>query len=1244
MDKLKVVSLNVRGIRGNKRHAIFRWLVDKQYDICLLQETYCTKSFISTFNRGWPGKVIHCTSDSSHSRGVCIMFKRDLDCKIIDVHRSDNGRMILANIDINGNIYSLINVYCPNDMKERVDFFGNISIWINKYVLNTSKLIIGGDFNCVNERNDRHNNSIDKSTMELCKLKTVHGLIDIWRKQHIDKVSFTYIDPSSRGYNARIDFFLCSDCIAPCIANSNISHAPTPDHKAVDICIKLSNKTRGKGYWKMNVSVLQDEQYIKSMELLIKDTFEEYENYINKPSLWEFMKIRIKNLTIKYCVSKAQGKQNTISILEEKINHIDSILATREDIKLDIERREIKQDLETLYYEKAIGYQIRSRAKWVESGERSTRYFLGLEKSRQSKNVIESLKNEHGDVASEDRDILEVARKFYMNLYRTDESSEVEIEHYFDSVHLDKTLDINEQLTCEGDVSYTECEQAVKNMKSNKSPGLDGICVEFYQIFWPLIGQLLVDVFNQGYKEGNLTKSQRTAVMSLIHKKDDKEDIGNYRPISLTNVDYRILAFVLANRLQSVIGKVINNDQTAYIKGRYMGYNIRLINDVIDYYDLLSKPGILLSIDFKKAFDSVEWNFIYKTLQAFNFGESFIRWVKTIYNCPEACIKNNGYISNSFELTRGIRQGCPVSSLLFILCAEILALKIRKCPSLKGFEFGIHEKPTKIVQYADDAMLFINDKAELCSAINVLRMFGQISGTKLNLTKCEGMWLGKDKQYQRTCSLFGIKWPKVMRCLGIYVGHDKLLNEKLNWFDKLDEIRQLLSLWSARDLSIYGKVQIIKTFAVSQLVLVASLLPVPKDIVTEINRMFFKFIWKGKDKLKRLKLINSHDKGGVNMVDISSMFESLKASWIHRISAADPTQSSWVQLANYFLKKLCDINTIKCFSVDRSSILPVLKDLHPFYREVVCSYSYANYVSFETFCDNIFDQPLWGNRFIHVNLKGRKNVLFLRNWIRSGINKIGDLRLDYGKVDPTYLYRTIEKQTNIHTEIALVKKALEPYQEVLANRQGIDHERIIPSRLVKSKDFYVRLIDVKCGDIHLNDMCGNLYELCNGSNTIVEDSFKNQLCSKIEIKLKEFNFKIMHGILPCNTNLMKWRIKDSNVCDLCDDSQSIEHLLFSCRRATYLWNLVNDVYNMSVVFKDIVCGVEDLQYRYIITLLAFLLYKEWLLSSLENRTRCTNFPYHFYIRELKLRERIYAYNEVYLDLSPIIHCLENMIM
>ena len=994
----------------------------------------------------------------------------------------------------------------------------------------------------------------------------------------------------------------------------------------------------------MNISVLKDEEYRLGIESLIVKTLDEYSDHVDQVKLWEFLKTRIKNFTISYCISKSNFKHNEAKRLEQRIDYIDSVLATRQDANLITERRECKQELDDLYCQKAKGYQIRSRAAWVELGEKSTKYFLGLEKCRQQNNTIRSLKDQYGNVKLLDKDILNVASNFYESLYKTEEPSKRNVHKYIDDIELEKVLTEGDQQMCEGDISYNECEQAVKDMKGNKSPGLDGICVEFYQTFWPLIGKLLVDVFNQCFHVGKLPQSQRVAVMSLIFKKGDKDNISNYRPISLTNTDYRILAFILANRLQNVIGKVVSLDQGAYIKGRYMGYNTRLVSDIVDYYDKLNKPGIILSVDFSKAFDSLEWEFMFKTLKALNFGPSFIGWIQTIYNCPEACIKNNGYLSETFHLTRGIRQGCPVSSLLFILSVEMLAVNIRKCTSLKGFDFGVPQKPVKISQYADDLIAFLNNKDELSTILNILNKFGNLAGTKLNVSKCEALWLGSLKQYQNNCTLFGIKWPKALRCLGLFFGHDEELTEKLNWLDKLDKIDQLLSLWSRRDLSLYGKVQIVKTLALSQVVHVASILPIPKTIQFQLNSMLYKFVWSGKDKVKRDKIIRPYDKGGLNMVDVESMFMALKAAWLYRITISDPTESSWVQLANYFMRQLVGSNNVLDFILDKNIVLPVLKDIHPFYREVILGYSFANDVSHEVFCDNIFGQSLWGNRFVNVLVKRKKNALFLRNWIRSGVRKIGDLVFNNGVPDENYIYGTIQNQTNIHAEIVLVKKALKPYIHLLRNNAALRNHNTNPMRtMTKSRDIYAKLISNKFKDNSLDDFYPKLSELCTTIGIPLDEAFRNLLCSKIEIKLKEFNFKVVHDILPCNVNLVRWRKGESVSCDICECRHTIEHLLFSCHRATYIWNLVKNVYNIDVLYINLKCGFSNIesQTSHMICLLAFLLYKEWLLHSLSKKERSVHFPFQFYINELLLRDKIYKTCGKDINLLPMIESLQN---
>lgn len=166
----------------------------------------------------------------------------------------------------------------------------------------------------------------------------------------------------------------------------------------------------------------------------------------------------------------------------------------------------------------------------------------------------------------------------------------------------------------------------------------------------------------------------------------------------MTNTDYKIIAFIFARRLQKVIDEYISNEQTAYIKGRFIGTNARLILDIFEYCENNNQEGLLLFLDFEKAFDSVEWNFLFKTLETFNFGTNFINWIKILYKNPIFRLKNNGWISRTCQMHRGIRQGCPISALLYLFVAEILSDKIKNNGLINGFTVKNLEKEIKNIQ------------------------------------------------------------------------------------------------------------------------------------------------------------------------------------------------------------------------------------------------------------------------------------------------------------------------------------------------------------------------------------------------------------------------------------------------------------------------------------------------------------------------------------------------------------------
>ena len=339
-------------------------------------------------------------------------------------------------------------------------------------------------------------------------------------------------------------------------------------------------------------------------------------------------------------------QKNDIKLLENSINDSDEKIhncceSAQILTVMVLERRHLKEQLDALYQNKAIGAQIRSKVRFVEEGERSTEYFWAVEKQRQNNNCIKALRDK-GITYSEDDEILNVASKFYTKLYTSKTQSVDAINEFLDKVNLPE-LSPERQNSCEGIISQQECEDALKKIKSNKSPGDDGIPTEFYKTFWNEISSLLVHVYNKSFENKILPLSMRKSVITLIHKKEDKTNIENYRPISLTNTDFRILACVLASRLQRVINDIVGPDHTAYIKGRFIGSNVRLVQDVFDLYNKKKLSGLFMFVYFEKAFDSIEWAFLFRTLAKFNLGCDFQQWVKLLYTSPVASVKNNGY-------------------------------------------------------------------------------------------------------------------------------------------------------------------------------------------------------------------------------------------------------------------------------------------------------------------------------------------------------------------------------------------------------------------------------------------------------------------------------------------------------------------------------------------------------------------------------------------------------------------------
>jgi hypothetical protein len=258
--------------------------------------------------------------------------------------------------------------------------------------------------------------------------------------------------------------------------------------------------------------------------------------------------------------------------------------------------------------------------------------------------------------------------------------------------------------------------------------------------------------------------------------------------------------------------------------------------------------GIIAFLDFEKAFDSIDWRIIDKALEQFNIGPVFRKWVQYVYKNISSCVTNCGFSSKDFKVSRGVRQGCPLSAYLFIIVAEILAIKIRNNKDIKGINIGNSE--IKVFQMADDTTSFLKDTDSLKETLETLDKFRILAGLKLNVSKSEAIWIGRTRNSKE--KPLGMRWVKSVKALGIHYSYDEKEMQEKKFTEKLKELKKLLAIWGQRDLSILGRITVFKSLAFSKIIYQCNNLAIPDGFIQELNQIAFNFIWGYKnDKVKR---------------------------------------------------------------------------------------------------------------------------------------------------------------------------------------------------------------------------------------------------------------------------------------------------------------------------------------------------------------------------------------------------------
>ncbi|MCP3888847.1 MAG: hypothetical protein GY702_08215 [Desulfobulbaceae bacterium] len=944
---------------------------------------------------------------------------------------------------------------------------------------------------------------------------------------------------------------------------SDIISSVRSDHSAILLHIRSNfSKTRGSNFWKFNNSLLEDNNYIKVIRQNMKHWI--MPDIKNKRVQWELIKYYIRKMTIDYCKSKQKVQRDLEKNLNQTLNEIDVKISEKPSIELMEKRNQLCETIKKIENQKIKGAAIRAKDLWYEEGEKSSKYFFSLEKKNAIKSYVRKLYNEKTKkIECNPFRVLEIQKQFYSNLYSKKESNKTQV-NYFLNGNIKKLSEMEKKF-CEKELTPDGLKEALDTFKKNKTPGNDGITVEFYQFFGEDLRMYFFDSCKETFDIGELTTSQKQAIIKLLEKKGkDRTYIKNWRPISLLNVDYKIISKALAIKLKKVLPSIISVNQSGYVEDRFIGDSVCTISDIMYYTKEQQIPGILLCIDFEKAFDSVSWDYLFATLDAFNFGNYFKKWIKILYTGISSCVMNNGRTSQYFDIERGVRQGDPLSAYLFILVTETLTAAINEEKNIKGFK--MFEKEIKLVLYADDTTAFLKDKESVLKMLEIMDKFKKCSGLSINVDKTEAMSIGNSIEEGTD---FDFKWKKNINILGIHFSYDETEMFNVNYNEQLKKMEKTLNLWKMRDLSLMGRIMITKSVALSKFIYLGSIIGITDDIADKIEKQIYSFIWKNKKaRIKKTTLIGKYEEGGLQAPHIQSVFKAHKLMWIKKY--LDCNYKLWHETLNYYLNDYG--KTFFCHCNYKSNALE--KRIPPFYAQ--CIDEWQKYIKIVNYRQTPDTQFIWNNEKIQIN----HQTVYAEDFREIGIWTFTDL-FDNNKLK-TFEY-FITKGINpsrymfwrglVDAIPRKIKIAIKSNDYV----SGCSSLNVGPQKAVnkaKSRDFYIILVKEK----FIKPTSQKYYSTTDTNWTKIY-RLPFEVCH--DTKSRDFQYRFIHHIIPTNEFLHKIGKIENNLCRYCkQEIENVNHLFYSCKYIQIFWQSVSNnilhVFNIKhLKLENVLYGMID---------------------------------------------------------------------
>ena len=914
---IKFISLNVNGLNNPiKRKKVMNVMKKERAQIIYLQETHLSRQDNEKLKMFGYTRLYYSTFKHTSKRGVTILIHNSVQFECQKEISDQKGTYIILKGKLDNQMVTMVNVYAPP--KSKIFFFRNL---INKIVTEMDGILIwGGDLNILmnNKLDTTNKNKQNNPIVKKIKLYFEEfGLIDVWRELNPKKTDFTHYSAPNNTYS-RIDYFFLNKIDLYRVQVCKIEESSLSDHSMLSLKLNLNIRTRNT-LWRLNVGTLNNKTLKEEIKEDIARYVEENDNgEVNPTILWDALKAVIRGKLIAKTAAIKKIRHEKYEKEKYKLQNLEKQHKMNPKNDLLIAIQEVRRNIDKL-----LSTEIEKKSKLIkqsycELGPKATRLLARKLKKQQTERTIFKLKDQTTNrFIYEPSEIEQLFKNYYECLYSQPPSiNNEQIQSFLEKLDL-PTIGEKQNDILTKPITKKEIEKAFGHLKTNKTPGSDGLPGEWYKTFKTEIISLLETSFNYTLNHGVLPPSWNDAIITVIPKKKDSLTCADFRPISILNVDYKIYTSIIARRYEQFIGDIIDEDQAGFIRGRQTKDNIRRSLHIIDQIRCKKAGAVLVGLDAEKAFDTVSWAFLYQVLQRFGFNKKAIQCIQTLYQQPTARIKINGNLTESIHLKRSARQGCSLSPTLFAIFIEPLAQYIRQHKDIKGIQIG--EESHVIGLFADDVICYLQEpETSLPILINSLDLYGLYSGYKLNMAKTQILTFNYSPS-KMIREKYSWNWSaESMSYLGVKITKnlDKLYDKNIKKIDQ--EIRTDIDRWGTLILDFSSKIEIIKMNILPRLLYIFQALPIeiPEKQFQLWNKLVSRFLWNGRrPRIKLEKLQLGKDKGGMALPNFKDYY--LAAQICPIVNWCDlHYESKWKNIEKAILGRepasiIGDLNTIK---------------------------------------------------------------------------------------------------------------------------------------------------------------------------------------------------------------------------------------------------------------------------------------------------------------------------------------------